>query len=144
MPDEARLVAAFVLGLGVALAFTPVAIAVATRTGFLDRPVGWKSHHAPTPYLGGAVVLVAFALAAMMAGQDPARLTPIVVGAGGMWLVGTIDDRRPLPVSLRLGLEALIAAGLWICPHSSSQSIWRPSTQSAPDSAQCVAVTSVT
>ncbi len=68
MPDEARLIAAFVLALGAAFAATPAAIAVAGRTNFHDRPVGYKGHARPTPYLGGAAVLGGFLVAAALLG----------------------------------------------------------------------------
>ena len=53
MPDETQLIAAAVLAVAATLAVTPVAIAVAGRMNFHDRPVGYKGHVAPTPYLGG-------------------------------------------------------------------------------------------
>jgi UDP-GlcNAc:undecaprenyl-phosphate/decaprenyl-phosphate GlcNAc-1-phosphate transferase len=113
VPDEARLIAAFILALGAGVALTPVAILVANRSGFVDRPVGWKTHAGPTPYLGGAAVVTAFALATLLTGEQGSHLAPLVAGAGAMWLIGTIDDGRPLPASLRLGLEACIASLLW-------------------------------
>jgi UDP-N-acetylmuramyl pentapeptide phosphotransferase/UDP-N-acetylglucosamine-1-phosphate transferase len=62
VPDEARLILAFALALSAAFAATPIAIAVAERTGFHDQPVGYKGHRGPTPYLGGAAVVAAFLL----------------------------------------------------------------------------------
>ena len=51
---------------------------------------------------------------ALRGGRGRARLSPIVVGACGMWVIGTIDDRHPLSASLALGIEALIAVALWV------------------------------
>ena len=49
-----------------AFVLVPVAIQVAWRTRFLDVPQGYKGHAEATPYLGGAAVVGAFALAALV------------------------------------------------------------------------------
>ena len=113
MPDEARLIAAFLLALGAAFAVTPVAIAVAGRTDFHDRPVGYKGHARPTPYLGGAAVLGGFLVAAALLGGEFARLSPIVVLTCGLWLLGTVDDRRGLAAWPRVAAECVAAIVLW-------------------------------
>lgn len=113
MPDEAQLIVTGLLAIVATLAVTPLAIALAGRTNFHDRPVGYKGHAAPTPYLGGAAVLVGFLLAAGTLGAELERLGPIVGGAAALWALGTIDDRLPLSPRLRLVVEAGIAAVLW-------------------------------
>jgi UDP-GlcNAc:undecaprenyl-phosphate GlcNAc-1-phosphate transferase len=113
MPDEARLLAAFGLALAATLAVTPVAIAVAARTNFYDRPVGYKGHQAPTPYLGGAAVFAGFLLATGTLGEDFSRLAPLVVCAFAVWGLGTLDDRVPLPVAFRVAAESALATALW-------------------------------
>ncbi len=113
MPDEARLILAFALALGAAFAATPIAIAVAERTGFHDKPVGYKGHRTPTPYLGGAAVVAAFLLAGLIAGGELARLSPIVVCAFGMWCLGTLDDRIALSPSVRVTAGFAAASALW-------------------------------
>ena len=113
MPDEARLLAAFGLALAATLAATPVAIAVATRTDFHDRPLGYKGHQAPTPYLGGAAVLTGFLLASVTLGDDFSRLAPLLVCGFAVWGLGTLDDRVSLPVSFRLAAESALATALW-------------------------------
>src|SRR5918992_4770963 len=113
MPDEARLLAAFGLALAVTLAATPAAIAVATRTDFHDRPLGYKGHQAPTPYLGGAAVFSGFLLACVTLGGDFSRLAPLVVCAFAVWGLGTLDDRVSLPVTFRLAAESALATILW-------------------------------
>jgi hypothetical protein len=57
LPDDVRLALAFGLALGAALITVPAAIRLAWRTDFLDRPVGFKKHGRPTPYLGAVLVL---------------------------------------------------------------------------------------
>ena len=113
MPDEARLIAAFVLALGAAFAVTPIAIAVAGRTNFHDRPTGYKAHARPTPYLGGAAVLGGFLVAAVLLGGEFARLSPIVACTCGLWAIGTLDDRRGLPAWPRVAAECGAAFVLW-------------------------------
>jgi UDP-N-acetylmuramyl pentapeptide phosphotransferase/UDP-N-acetylglucosamine-1-phosphate transferase len=52
-------------GMASALAAVPVAARIAQRTGFLDRPVGYKKHASPTPYLGGSAGVLASGIAAI-------------------------------------------------------------------------------
>ena len=114
MPDELRLSLAFALALGLAVAATPFAIRLARRTAFLDKPADYKGHARPTPYLGGAAVMVAFLPVALALGITGSKLGWVLAGALLMSIVGTIDDRvllRPLP---RLLIEAGVAAGLWV------------------------------
>ncbi|MGI8438673.1 MAG: hypothetical protein ACR2NV_00465 [Thermoleophilaceae bacterium] len=113
MPDETRVLGAFVLALIAALAATPVAIRVARRVGFYDRPVGYKGHGSPTPYLGGAAVLSAFLLGALSLGGGATRLAPIAGCALAMWLVGTLDDRFTVLPQLRVAMEVAAAAVLF-------------------------------
>ena len=74
MPDEARLIVAFALALGAAFVATPLAMTVAARTDFHDKPVGYKGHARPTPYLGGAAVLGGFLVGALTLGGSGTRL----------------------------------------------------------------------
>ena len=104
------------IGLAGALAYvtTPIAIIAARRFAFYDRPAGYKGHAAPTPYLGGAAVMTAFALALLLGAGDAARTAPLLGGVAVLFVVGTIDDRRTVPPSLRaaveFGLGLLLAA----------------------------------
>jgi UDP-GlcNAc:undecaprenyl-phosphate/decaprenyl-phosphate GlcNAc-1-phosphate transferase len=113
LPDEARLIAAFLLPLAAAFVVTPAAIAVAGRTNFHDRPTGYKGHGGPTPYLGGAAVLGGFLVAAALVGGEFSRLSPIVVCTCALWALGTLDDRIGLAAWPRLGAEAIAAIVLW-------------------------------
>jgi UDP-N-acetylmuramyl pentapeptide phosphotransferase/UDP-N-acetylglucosamine-1-phosphate transferase/tetratricopeptide (TPR) repeat protein len=113
VPDEARLIAAFLLALGAAFAVTPAAIAVAGRTDFHDRPVGYKGHSRPTPYLGGAAVLGGFLVAATLLGGEFARLSPIVACTCALWALGTLDDRLGLGAWSRVVAECIAAMVLW-------------------------------
>jgi UDP-GlcNAc:undecaprenyl-phosphate GlcNAc-1-phosphate transferase len=106
------------VGLATALAIvyttTPLAIRVAARFEFYDRPIGYKGHGRPTPYLGGAAVMTGFLLALLALSTDGrGRTLPLLGGMLVLWVVGTLDDRRNLSPALRLAVEALLAAMLW-------------------------------
>jgi UDP-GlcNAc:undecaprenyl-phosphate/decaprenyl-phosphate GlcNAc-1-phosphate transferase len=108
------MLASFIASYLVAVAATPLAIRIATRTGFLDRPVGYKAHAAATPYLGGAAILAGFLAGALIYGAvGDSDLTALFVGAAILWLVGTIDDRLLLGPRIRVAAVALAAAILW-------------------------------
>lgn len=113
MSGSQRLELAFLLAAAAALLLTPATIFVARRTGFLDRPVGYKGHLRPTPYLGGAAVVAAFLLSAGLFGRAAASFSPIAIVALALWVLGTVDDRfgiGPLP---RLAIEVAAACGLF-------------------------------
>jgi UDP-GlcNAc:undecaprenyl-phosphate/decaprenyl-phosphate GlcNAc-1-phosphate transferase len=113
LTEGPRLVVAFLLAAALTAATVPVAIAVARRTGFLDSPAGYKAHRQPTPYLGGAAVIVAAALALVLVGDGLGHYWPLLVGTLAMALVGTIDDRVNLSPLLRMAVEVLAAWLLW-------------------------------
>jgi UDP-GlcNAc:undecaprenyl-phosphate/decaprenyl-phosphate GlcNAc-1-phosphate transferase len=112
-----RLSIGFALAAALVYVLTPRAIALATRLQFYDEPAGYKGHATPTPYLGGAAVMAGFVAAISIVAGHWDKTGPLLGCAGVLWLVGTIDDRRPLPAApralLELGLGAVVyAAGL--------------------------------
>jgi UDP-GlcNAc:undecaprenyl-phosphate GlcNAc-1-phosphate transferase len=108
-----RLELAFLLAAAAALLLVPVAIFAARRTGFLDRPVGYKGHLRPTPYLGGAAVVAAFLLSACLFGRAAASFLPIVACALVLWGLGTVDDRFGIGPIPRLAVEVATACALF-------------------------------
>ena len=111
------------IGIGIGLAgtlayiTTPFAIVAARRFAFYDRPAGYKGHAAPTPYLGGAAVMLAYAIALLAGAGDTTRTLPLLGGVAVLFVVGTIDDRRTVPPLLRVAVEfglgmLLAAAGI--------------------------------
>jgi UDP-GlcNAc:undecaprenyl-phosphate GlcNAc-1-phosphate transferase len=98
----------------IALIAAPAAIHLGHRIGFLDRPVGYKGHAKPTPYLGGSVVLAGFLAGALahLAVQE-SHLLPLFVGATVLWVVGTVDDRVSLGPRVRVVAEVLVGILLW-------------------------------
>lgn len=103
---------AFAIALGGALFLTPLAIMVAGKTGFQDHPTGFKAHARSTPYLGGSAVMLAMVTAAAVYGAF-SGYTAILVGAIGLWIVGTLDDRIVLGPLPRIGAEIIAASFLW-------------------------------
>ena len=104
--------AAFALSATTVLLATPLAILVAKRTQFYDRPVGYKAHGRPTPYLGGAAVVLGTLAGTTFVMDEWRTLLPILGGAAGLCAVGTIDDRRGLPPLYRLVVAAGVATWL--------------------------------
>lgn len=106
-----------VVGLSVAVAaayvLTPVAIRLADRWEFYDRPAGYKGHASPTPYLGGLAVISAFVLAAAVSAGHADRTLPLIAGVILMCALGTIDDRWSLSPGSRVAVEAVLATALW-------------------------------
>lgn len=102
----------FGLAAAVALGVTPVAIRVAVRTSFMDRPAGYKHHGHATPYLGGAAVLIAVIAALALAGRADEH-PAIIVGAALLWLLGTVDDRVAVSPLTRVLAEIGVAVLLW-------------------------------
>jgi UDP-GlcNAc:undecaprenyl-phosphate GlcNAc-1-phosphate transferase len=109
MPFEARLLTGLGLSLLLVFRLTPVAIRAAGRFDFYDRPVGYKGHAAPTPYLGGAAVVAGFAIPLLLLAGNWSRTLPLVIGVAALWVVGTIDDRRTVTPLARIALEASLA-----------------------------------
>lgn len=122
----------FVLALGL----TPLAMALARRTGYVDRPGGHKTHAQATPYGGGVAIFVAAWLPIcgllVLAPLAPAswveqQLGPlasdllgglrerwlsglvIAVGGGLMFALGLLDDLRPLGPWPKLAINTAAA-----------------------------------
>ncbi len=112
LADGIEVAVAFLLAAALTAVTVPAAIAVAARTGFLDAPAGYKAHHRPTPYLGGAAVFVAAAVPVLLLGELD-RYWPLLVAALGLSAVGTVDDRLNLSPFLRVGTEIAAAWLLW-------------------------------
>jgi len=117
MTAELSAAVAFAAGAVASMVATPLAIAVACRTGFYDRPREYRKHNSPTPFLGGAAVLVGFLTGAVAVGGASGRLLVLLACAAGLWLLGTVDDRFAVAPKWRLLAElgaalALAVSGL--------------------------------
>jgi UDP-GlcNAc:undecaprenyl-phosphate/decaprenyl-phosphate GlcNAc-1-phosphate transferase len=97
----------------VALALTPAVRAFALRSGTIDVPNDRSSHEVPTPRGGGIAILIGLAaglLAVRPAIDDP--LVFLLVGTAAIAIVGFVDDLRSLSVSVRLGIQIVVAIGV--------------------------------
>ena len=110
---------------------TRIAMPLARRIGYVDHPGGHKSHESPTCYGGGVAIFLAtwapMALALLIVGlagetwleerfghATSVYLSGLGMRAGSAWLIlagglilhvmGLVDDRRPLPPMLKLGV----------------------------------------
>jgi UDP-GlcNAc:undecaprenyl-phosphate GlcNAc-1-phosphate transferase len=113
MSPDLTAAAAFAIAALVTYVVTPVAIAIAVRTGFFDKPHGYKGHKRPTPYLGGSAILAGIFVAVLITDGGFERHPVMVFAAVGIWAMGTLDDRVSLPISLRTFAEVAIAVALW-------------------------------
>ena len=111
------------------------AIAAGPRLGYVDHPRGRHAHAHPTPTLGGAAVAGAFLLtlgadlalvwllrvplSARLSVVGPyianipsvlPRLAAILAGAGALFGLGLLDDRKPLGPKPKLAFMILVAA----------------------------------
>ncbi|MGH3610806.1 MAG: glycosyltransferase family 4 protein, partial [Pseudonocardiaceae bacterium] len=105
IPVSAQVGLGLGLAAGLAFASTPIAIRAARRFALLDLPEGYKGHAKPTPYLGGAVVMLAFAAALVVAAGRADRTMPMLAAVAVLLVVGTIDDRRTVSPALRVAVE---------------------------------------
>jgi UDP-GlcNAc:undecaprenyl-phosphate GlcNAc-1-phosphate transferase len=108
-----RLSLGFAIASALVYVLTPYAIALANRLQFYDKPVGYKGHLKPTPYLGGAAVMAGFAIAAAAVAGDWGKTAPLLGGAALLWVIGTIDDRRTVAPGLRVLAELALAVLVW-------------------------------
>jgi UDP-GlcNAc:undecaprenyl-phosphate GlcNAc-1-phosphate transferase len=95
-----------VVAFGSAVVLTPVAMAVAARTGVVDRPGPLKPQSAPVPYLGGVAVFLS-----ALVGAAIGRPTVVAPLAGAVAL-GVLDDRYDVPAWARLVGQAAVGVGV--------------------------------
>ena len=113
-------VAAFVLGVVLALYTTPIMRTAALKFGIVDRPDGKLKRHAePTPYLGGLAVFLAYLIALGVTLEFDQSVLAILLAGTLMLLVGLIDDLGVLsPWEKLLGqavaIAVLLNAGLYV------------------------------
>lgn len=113
MPGELRALVAFAAAALLTVALVPLARRVALRTSFFDRPVAYKAHASPTPYLGGVAVIAAFIVAAAALGSVWSKFAVVAALALALMAMGTVDDRRNLGPGLRFAMQLGAGAALW-------------------------------
>jgi UDP-GlcNAc:undecaprenyl-phosphate GlcNAc-1-phosphate transferase len=88
---------------------TPVCRALALKLKVLDRPDWRKIHDQPTPLLGGVAVFVAFSSALFLNNVFLPGMKSLLLGASLIFLMGLIDDIKPLPALLKFFLQVGVA-----------------------------------
>lgn len=96
-----------------AFMLTPLASILAQLTGALDYPAQRKMHLNPTPILGGVALFLAFALTVFVNNLYTEAVKGVAIAATLVFVIGTIDDIRPLSAKLRLAVQ-LVAVGIMI------------------------------
>jgi UDP-GlcNAc:undecaprenyl-phosphate GlcNAc-1-phosphate transferase len=114
IPDALRIVGALVVSLSVTAALVGPVRGLAMRSDFYDRPLGYKQHSQPTPYLGGLAVMAGFLAAAIPFGGALSDFAAVTLCAVGLCVVGTVDDRRRLGIGIRIVAQILAGLVLWV------------------------------
>jgi UDP-GlcNAc:undecaprenyl-phosphate GlcNAc-1-phosphate transferase len=108
-------------------ALTAVLIRLAPRLGLVDYPSDRKVHTRPTPR-GGGLAIGAAVVAAALVGQtflSAPQLLPLL-GWGSLILVlGLVDDLRPLPWQVRLGVQTAVAVAAVLLVLPPAGAWWR-------------------
>jgi len=116
---------AAVVGAVMAYAVTPWILLLSRKIGAVDIPDDRKVHAVPTPTLGGAAIFVGVIGALIAASRlshfrgvfGPIFVWPlpemvgIIAGAAIIFVLGVIDDLKPLRAPIKLSAQ-LLAAGL--------------------------------
>jgi UDP-N-acetylmuramyl pentapeptide phosphotransferase/UDP-N-acetylglucosamine-1-phosphate transferase len=110
----------FAIALGVAAVATPLLALIARAAGHVDRPDGddLKIHRRAVPLSGGVAAVAGTLVAILVAGAVGWAIASAILVA---LVSGLVDDRRPLPPWIRLGLQAgagvlLVAGGIRVDP----------------------------
>lgn len=108
----------FVVPLGIANLMLPAVIFATQRFSLLDDPDPGarkestrikKIHTIPTPRIGGLAIVVSF-FAALPFLDVPMSILKVYAGGIAMFLLGFVDDFKPIPAKFKLIIQIIIAA----------------------------------
>jgi UDP-GlcNAc:undecaprenyl-phosphate GlcNAc-1-phosphate transferase len=122
MTNEVRLALAAACPLGISWLLTAVLLRWAPQLRLVDYPDPRKVHTQPTPRGGGLAIYTASVLTAALLWVIDGLADRFVWGTlllgMGIVVLGLLDDLRPLPWQLRLGVQAILAmvAISWLLP----------------------------
>jgi UDP-GlcNAc:undecaprenyl-phosphate GlcNAc-1-phosphate transferase len=103
-------VAPAALALIAAAVLTGIAILLAPRLGFMSYPNRERDiHRRPTARLGGPALFLAFALAGLVFLPHDLKHLGLIVLTGVAAFVFLVDDRRPIPAGVKLGIQVALA-----------------------------------
>ncbi len=98
---------------------TPLVQKIGLQMGCIDRPNARKIHQQPIVRIGGVAIFAGTFLAWIWAGQsfspasDHHLVLGILLGGLGFFATGLMDDLFNLSPFVRLGMQALLSAGVW-------------------------------
>lgn len=95
---------------GLGLVFTLAARAVARRFGFVAAPREDRWHSTPIALTGGLAIYAAFMTTFLALTPDLTRIVPVLVAASVLFVMGLIDDVRPLEPAIKLVAQLFAAA----------------------------------
>ena len=81
---------------------TPVIIFAAKKLKIIDHPAMSEPEKFPTPLLGGVGIYLAFVVVGFLYLSLTPQWLSILIGSSIILIIGTIDDIRPLPSTVRL------------------------------------------
>jgi len=91
------------------LVLIPIAKKVANHVGAIDIPNARKVHSKPTARMGGIAIFGAFLVGYILYGDITTQMISILIGAFIMFVVGMLDDIKPIRASYKF-LVQIIAA----------------------------------
>ena len=92
---------------------TPIVMKIARKFNLLEYHTFPKEKKMPTPYIGGVAIYLTFLTVLCFYQPWTTQTKGILLGGTIIWIMGTIDDIRPLTSTLRL-VGQLIASGIVI------------------------------
>ena len=106
-----RLVLAGLVGFLAAFVLTPACRFLALRLGIVARPTQDRWHREIIPLLGGIALWAGWSMAIAAFGLLRVPLVPTLLGGGFfLFIVGLIDDMRPLGPQTKIILQVLVAS----------------------------------
>ena len=100
----------FLVSLLICGALIPSLRSVAHRFGIVDHPGGRKQHSQATPTVGGLAMYLAVFLALYLGKETSENETVLLGCAAVLVLLGVMDDKHDLSVSLRMMIQVLLVS----------------------------------
>ena len=99
----------FVMALVIAFLVTPISIKLAYKVGAISVPGDGRRMHARNiPRLGGLAIFLATTVTMLIFGRAFEQLYVILLGGALMYLVGLVDDIKPMKALVKLGCQLAI------------------------------------
>lgn len=93
----------------IAFVLTPLLIKISPYVGAMDKPNYRKVHTKPVSILGGLVILISFLIGLAVGHPVEPEVTPIVIGAVLINMLGLIDDLYDLKPIIKLVGQIMIS-----------------------------------